>query len=78
MTSHPALAAGDQRLLERMIDNLTDNAIRHNTPGGHIAITTGTRDRHAFLAITNTGPTIPPEQIEHLFQPFQRRLRLRD
>jgi len=64
--------AGDPRLVERLIANLIDNAIRHNTPGGHVEITTGTRDSHAFLAITNTGPTIPPEQIERLFQPFQR------
>jgi signal transduction histidine kinase len=63
---------GDPRLLERLIANLIDNAIRHNAPGGHVDITTGTRDRHAFLAITNTGPTVPPEQIERLFQPFQR------
>ena len=63
---------GDPRLLERLIANLIDNAIRHNTPGGHVEIATGTRDRHAFVSIANTGPTIPPEQIERLFQPFQR------
>jgi signal transduction histidine kinase len=64
--------AGDPRLLERMIDNLIDNATRHNTPGGHLEITTGTRDRHAFVSIANTGPSIPPEEIQRLFQPFQR------
>jgi len=67
-----APTAGDPRLVERLIANLIDNAIRHNTLGGHVEFTTGTRDRHAFLAITNTGPTVPPEQIERLFQPFQR------
>jgi len=67
-----APAAGDPRLLERLIANLLDNAIRHNTSGGHVEITTGTRDRHAFMSITNTGPTVPPEQIQRLFQPFQR------
>ena len=35
-------------------------------------ITTGTRDGHAFMAIANTGPAVPPEQIQRLFQPFQR------
>jgi signal transduction histidine kinase len=67
-----APAAGDPRLLERLIANLIDNAIRHNTPGGHVEFITGTRDRHAFLSITNTGPAVPPEQIQRLFQPFQR------
>jgi signal transduction histidine kinase len=67
-----APALGDPRLLERLIANLIDNAIRHNSPGGYVEIATGTRDRHAFVSIANTGPTVPPEQIERLFQPFQR------
>jgi signal transduction histidine kinase len=71
-TLDPALTAGDPRLLERLIDNLIDNAIRHNTRGGQLNITTGSRDRHAILTIANTGPTIPPEEIQRLFQPFQR------
>jgi signal transduction histidine kinase len=71
-TLDPAPTTGDPRLLERLITNLIDNAVRHNTPAGHVEITTGTRDRHAFVSIANTGPTIPPEQIQRLFQPFQR------
>jgi signal transduction histidine kinase len=63
---------GDQRLLERLIANLIDNAIRHNTRGGRVDIATGTRDRHAFVSIANSGRAVPPEQIERLFQPFQR------
>ena len=67
-----APAAGDPRLVERLIANLLDNAIRHNTPGGDVEISTGTSERHAFMSITNTGPAIPPEEIQRLFQPFQR------
>ena len=67
-----APTAGDPRLLERLIDNLIDNAIGHNIPGGRVEITTEIRERHAFLAITNTGTIVPPEQIQRLFQPFQR------
>ena len=67
-----APATGDLRLLERLIANLLDNAIRHNAPGGQVEITTGTKDRHAFVSIANTGPAVPPEQIQRLFQPFQR------
>jgi signal transduction histidine kinase len=67
-----APAEGDPRLVERLIANLIDNAIRHNIPGGHLAITTGIRDLHAFVSIVNTGPTVPPEEIQCLFQPFQR------
>ncbi len=71
-TLDPAPATGDPRLLERLIANLIDNAIRHNTPDGRLQITTGTRDRQAYVSIGNTGPTIPPEELERLYQPFQR------
>ncbi len=73
---HASLAtaptAGDPRLIERLIANLLDNAIRHNVTGGHVEVGTGTRDAHAFIAIANTGPAVPPEEIGGLFQPFQR------
>jgi signal transduction histidine kinase len=71
-TLAPAPTAGDPRLVERLIANLLDNAIRHNIPEGHLEITTGTRDQHAFLAVANSGPTIPPEEVPRLLQPFQR------
>ena len=64
--------AGDPRLLERLIGNLIDNAIRHNVTGGRVEIATGTSERRAFVSVANTGPAVPPEQIERLFQPFQR------
>jgi signal transduction histidine kinase len=67
-----APTVGDPRLLERLIANLVDNAIRHNTPSGRVELETGTRDLRAFVAIENTGPEIPPEDVARLFQPFQR------
>jgi signal transduction histidine kinase len=68
----PAPALGDPRLAERLAANLIDNAIRYNTAGGQVQITAGSRDGRAFLAVTNTGPVIPPDQLSRLFQPFQR------
>jgi signal transduction histidine kinase len=68
----PAAAVGDPRLIERLIANLLDNAIHHNTPGGRVEIATGTRDGHPFVSVANTGPTIAPEETERLFRPFQR------
>jgi signal transduction histidine kinase len=64
--------AGDPRLIDHLLANVIDNAIRHNKPGGHIEIVTGTRGPDAFVSIGNTGPTVPPEEIRRLFQPFQR------
>lgn len=71
-TLAPAPTAGDPRLVERLIANLLDNAIRHNIPEGHVEITTGTRHQRAFLAVANSGATIPPEEVPRLLQPFER------
>jgi signal transduction histidine kinase len=67
-----APALGDSRLAERLAANLADNAIRYNVAGGKVEISTGDRDGRAFLAVSNTGPVIPPDQLGRLFQPFQR------
>jgi signal transduction histidine kinase len=68
----PAVTAGDPGLIESLIANLIDNAIRHNHPDGHVQITTQTSGTQATLTVTNSGPVIPGDQIQRLFQPFQR------
>ncbi|HEY2440713.1 MAG TPA: HAMP domain-containing sensor histidine kinase [Solirubrobacteraceae bacterium] len=68
----PSLARGDRVLLERMIANLVENAVRHNNPGGWIGIRTIQQADSAVFEITNTGPTVPAEQIPTLFEPFAR------
>jgi signal transduction histidine kinase len=67
-----APAAGDARLAESLVANLVDNALRHNTAGGWISVTTGILDGHAILAVRNTGPAVPPDEVERLFEPFRR------
>jgi signal transduction histidine kinase len=68
----PAPAEGDPRLVERLIANLLDNAIRHNVPEGHVELTTGTDHQRAFLMVANSGPAIPAKELPRLLQPFQR------
>ena len=68
----PAETTGDPRLLERMIANLVDNAVRHNEPGGWIRLRTGTSDTAAYLEIANSGPFIPDDAVPSLFEPFRR------
>jgi signal transduction histidine kinase len=67
-----APATGDPSLAERLIANLTDNALSYNVPGGQVEVSTGTRNGHAFLRMANTGPPVPAGQIQRLLQPFQR------
>ncbi|SDJ70250.1 sensor histidine kinase [Streptomyces indicus] len=71
----PAPVLGDAQLLERLVTNLRDNAVRHNTPdpdGSWLSLRTGLRDGRPTLRISNSGPLIRPDQIAVLFQPFRR------
>jgi signal transduction histidine kinase len=68
----PAPATGDPNLVESMVANLVDNAVRHNVAGGWIEIATGTTGGQAAISVRNTGPVIPPDHLERLFQPFQQ------
>ncbi|MGP3961777.1 sensor histidine kinase [Nonomuraea sp. 3N208] len=74
LTEHlkPAVTTGDPRLIESLVANLIDNAIRHNHPDGHVKITTQTSGAQVALTVTNSGPVIPGNQIQRLFQPFQK------
>lgn len=70
----PANCRGDPLLLERLIHNLVDNALRYNVAsGGWIRITTGTDPQgRACLDVENTGPVIAPYEVPRLFEPFRR------
>jgi signal transduction histidine kinase len=68
----PAILDGDPLLVQQLVNNLIDNAIRHNKPGGNIQITTSTSYAGAVLSVTNSGQVIPPTEVDRLFQPFQR------
>jgi signal transduction histidine kinase len=68
----PAPTAGDPVLLERLTQNLVENAVRHNVDGGWVQVTTSTADGRALLTVDNTGPVVPAYEVETLFQPFRR------
>jgi signal transduction histidine kinase len=68
----PAVTAGDPRLIESLVANLIDNAIRHNHRDGRVEVTTRTYGAQATLTVVNSGPVIPDDQIRRLSEPFQR------
>jgi len=81
VTAHlaPAPVAGDRVLLDRLVANLVENAVRHNQPGGWLEVATGTERGPwpgsrgaAFVQVANGGAPIPADQVSALFEPFQR------
>ncbi|GAA2326271.1 HAMP domain-containing sensor histidine kinase [Dactylosporangium salmoneum] len=74
----PARLVGDPVLVARLVANLCDNAVHYNAPGGTIEVGTRTTDGRARLVVANTGPVVPVDQVERLFEPFQRLHRVAD
>jgi len=68
----PAPAAGDPRLVEHLISNLVDNALRHNIEHGRVEVVTEARTDAAAISVTNTGPLVPPDAVAQLVEPFRR------
>lgn len=68
----PAETNGDPVLLERLVSNLVDNAVRHNHPGGWLRIQTGETKDHSYLRVANSGDLIPDPLVTTLFEPFRR------
>jgi hypothetical protein len=73
----PAVTLGDPRLLERLIGNLVENAIRHNVPNGWLRITTGQTAERVWLHVANGGALIASADVDALFEPFRRGGRVR-
>ncbi|GAA4224063.1 signal transduction histidine kinase [Streptosporangium album] len=69
-----APTTGDALLLERLVHNLVENGIRHNTgDGGWVRVASRTRhDGRVEVKVDNTGPAVPPYEIPALFEPFRR------
>jgi signal transduction histidine kinase len=63
---------GTSLLLVRMTDNLIDNAIRHNEPGGWLRVTTRAEGTLAWLVVESGGPLLDERQVRELGQPFRR------
>ena len=68
----PAFVVGDPALVERLIANLLDNAVRHNRPEGWIEVATATEPARTLLTVANSGQFIAAQAVERLFEPFQR------
>ena len=64
---------GSPSLLEELCQNLCDNAIRYNRPGGRVLLETGcTKEGHPYLSVQDNGIGIPKEAQSSVFERFYR------
>lgn len=75
----PVEIYGDTELIEQMVLNLVQNAVRHNIPagGGQIEVSTIHDADQGGLRITNTGQNVPQHDVPRMFEPFVRLARQR-
>ncbi|MDQ2981594.1 MAG: ATP-binding protein, partial [Actinomycetota bacterium] len=66
------LVEGDERRLRQVIFNLLSNAVKFTPEGGRVVVATASRDHEVLISVTDTGPGIPLEDHERIFEEFQQ------
>ena len=65
-------AWGDIGLIQRVLDNLIENALEHTPPGGQIYLSVAAGSNHVSVEISDTGEGIPEEELPLVFERFYR------
>jgi nitrogen fixation/metabolism regulation signal transduction histidine kinase len=68
----PLHVDGDRSRLEQIVRNLLDNAIRFTPAAGHVHVHTGREGPFATVAVSDTGPGVPPDLLPVIVEPFRR------
>lgn len=73
----PAVVLGDERWLRQLVFNLLDNALKFSAPGAEygpprVAVEVAEDGGAVRLTVSNPGPGIPPEALDHIFERFYR------
>jgi heavy metal sensor kinase len=69
-TVEPAQLHGEEILLERMVTNIIDNALRYTPSGGRVAVSLENKDGNPMLMVQDTGIGIPEESLQLIFDRF--------
>ncbi len=67
-----AQVIGDPVLLERLVANLVENALKYNVTDGELTVRSGMYEGMPAVQVENSGKVIPAYEIEGLFEPFRR------
>ena len=68
----PAMVEGVPHLVREVIDNLCDNAIKYNVPGGTVKVEVTQSAEGVCLSVADSGIGIPPEHQSRIFERFYR------
>ncbi len=63
---------GDPGLIDRLVWNLLDNALKFTSPGGHVEVELAALAGDVLLQVSDSGPGIQPEMRDKIFRRFQR------
>ena len=74
----PAFVSADIGLIQRVLENLLDNAIKYTPEGGDVEISLHVSDEKVATIITDSGQGIPDEEVQHIFERFYRIEKHRD
>jgi len=72
LPDHEVTVPGDELRLRQVLGNLVSNAQRHTPPDTPVEIRLRTTADHALLEVADTGPGLPPEVAERVFERFFR------
>lgn len=72
LTGKPTVVNGNPQILDEMIYNLCDNAIKYNKPFGEVEVNVAMIKDHPVLTVEDDGIGIPPEDQERIFERFYR------
>jgi two-component system sensor histidine kinase TctE len=69
---HPVSIKADPSLLDDLVSNLVDNALKYTPAGGSVTVSAGQLNGKPFLAVEDSGPGIPADERQRVRQRFYR------
>jgi len=63
---------GDREMISLTVQNLVENAVKYNRPGGKLVVSAERHDHVVQICVGNNGPGIPPQRVAHVFERFYR------